>query len=234
MGNNLENQYPDIQPFYKTVFDATLQDTNIKEALEFTRNFFEEWCGNFLHPLADEFTRQGKEVNLLYRYLTSQSLTFDWLAHSLIFANYQTVLCELRRIIENSFLMYSTDIAYSSNKIEQKLEKVNEIIEKETVPRGKALFENSGYLDWQQGYNLYRLLNKHDGFLTTSSIETAIEEKNGSQEIKKMEYNRELFVICSKMWREAAKILVSLAVDSGKKSGLIFSESDSGALFKIW
>ncbi len=233
VGNNLEIECLDIQPFYKNLFNEAFQDSEIKRQREFVRNFFEEWCGNFLHPFANEFFHQGKKASLLYCYLAAQSLRFDWLAHTLMLANYQIVLRELQAILENSFFVYSIDTTYGSERIEENLKKIEEIEAKGDVSVGKAIFEKSGYPYWQQGYELYKLLSKYEHAYTNSSVKMAVElAKDGYPEVLEVKYSRESFIQCSEVWQKVAQFLVALALDSGTKLGLKFRELDSDTLFK--
>jgi hypothetical protein len=177
--------------------------------------------------------KQRSKMSLLHCYLASQSLTFDWLAHTLILANYQTVLRELRAILENSFFIYSLDVTTRFESTPKKLEKIREIEAKCDMPVGKIIFEKSGYNNWQQGYNLYRLLCKYIRIRTKTALKTAVEiAKVGCPETLEVKYDRDSFIRCSKVWREVARVLVDLVVDDGIKLGVKFNELDTETLFK--
>ena len=227
----MEPQYRDIQPFYKDIFRTAFRDPEIRKQLEFVRDFFEEWCGNFLHPFADTLFHQGKKANLLYCYLSSESLTFDWLAHTLLHANYHIVLRELRTILENSFLIYSIDTARGNEGADAKLQKIEDLEASGNMPTEKAIFEKSGYHDWQRGYDLYKSLTERAH--ANSRARMALEiSKNSYPEAVEVEYDRESFIQCSELWQKVAQVLVALAIDCGIKLGVKVNELDSGTLFK--
>jgi hypothetical protein len=229
----LKIEYPDIQPFYEAIFNKAINDEQISKEVDFVRCFFEEWAGNFLHPFGDDLmeAKNGNAESLLYCYLASQSMTFDWLAHTLLFANYQTTLRELRTILENSFFMYSVDSKYITASADEKLKK----IEQEDLPYGKPVFENSGYSNWRESYALYKELCQYTHVHMNASLKMAKEiAKRGLPEALEVEYNRQSFIQCSTAWRKVARVCVSLAVDLESRIQPRFQQLDSERLFRIW
>jgi hypothetical protein len=220
----LDVKYPDIQPFYKKIFSAAIKDSEIQEDIEFVRTFFEEWSGNFLHPLADEFMHQEREKTTLFNYLNSECLTFDWIGHSLLFANYSTVIRELQSILYKAIMVYpfdspEKDLVIKVNGFEEGIEN-----NKRTI---KEVFEQSGYSDWLSAYSLYESLNREATELFCAGTMALVDS-----EPKEFTYNRANFQKCCKLWKELARILVSLAIENAKTAGLQFWETNEA--YRIW
>lgn len=229
----MDIEYPDIQPFYGDIFLQTVSDKKIEKDLEFVRCFFEEWSGNFLHPFGDDLmdAKNGRIESLLYCYLASQSMTFDWLSHDLLFANYQTVLRELRTILENSFYAYTIDRKFTNESTEEKLKK----LEGQKLPFGRLVFKESGYSKWQDSYDLYSELCQYTHIHLNASLKMALEiAKQGLPELLVVKYDRESFIQCSTVWRKVAKTCVSLAVDLELTVQPTFRQLDYQRLFDIW
>jgi len=213
-------EFPSLQPFYEKVFDETVSDKEVAAEIEFVSGFFEEWVGNFLHPLGDDLLDGNQSESILYCYMASQSLNFDWMSHTLLLGNYQVVLRELRSILENLFYMFYLDVNNKGKTVEEKYM----VLEKQELsngPHGKPVFRNSGYSNWESCYDLYRRLCKYIHIHTRSSGKFALEvAKKGFPEALDVKYSRESFIECSKTWRELAKIAGSLAGDLLQKLGV--------------
>jgi hypothetical protein len=229
-------EYPDLQPFYERVFKDALSDSDISKEIEFARGFFEDWAGNFLHPLGNDFGgRRGRLNSILYSYLASQSLTFDWLSHSLIFGHYLSVLRELRTILENLFYMYSLDVKFANKTVDEKYKILADLEAKGKEPYGKVVFEKSGYVDWKIGYDLYKDLSRYIHIHTSASAKLALEvAKNGFKEALDIKYRRQSFIECAKAWRKVATLALSLAVDLSQQRNITLSETDVCFLERAW
>ena len=103
-------EYPCLQPFYEIVFNDTVSDKATSREIKFVLGFFEEWAGNFVHPIGHDLHSANQSESILYCYMATQSFTFDWLSHSLLLGNYETVLRELRSILENLFFMFYLEL----------------------------------------------------------------------------------------------------------------------------
>lgn len=227
-------EYPDLQPFYEQVFLDTIACESISSEIEFARCFYEEWAGNFLHPLGNDMCT-GKVDSILYCYMASQTVTFDWLGHSLIFGHYPSVLRELRTILENIFHMYFLDVTFPAKSVEEKFKVLESLAIRGKEIYGKAVFEKSGYADWEPSYTLYKQLSKYIHVHTETSGVAALDiAKKGHPELSLIEYDKDSFIQCSKIWRGIAMISVSLALDLCKKLGVEIHQLDVNHLEKVW
>jgi hypothetical protein len=227
-------EYPDLQPFYKEVFHDTIACESVSSEIEFARCFYEEWAGNFLHPLGNDMSAK-KLDSILYCYMASQTVTFDWLSHSLIFGHYQSVLRELRTMLENIFYMYSLDIKFRTNSVEGKFKILESLAINGKEVYGKPVFERSGYADWEPSYTLYKQLSKHiHVHAETSGIAALNIAKLGHRELSLIQYDKDSFIQCSRIWRRIAVISVSLALDLCKKLGIEIYQLDMNHLEKTW
>jgi hypothetical protein len=232
----MEAEYPDLHPFYKSVFNDTVKDELIAGELAFVRCFFEEWAGNFLHPLGNDLGgRRGKLNSILYSYMASQSHTFDWLSHTLMFGHYDTVFRELRTILENLFYMYSLDISFQTKTVGEKFQKLAQLEAIGKEPHGKVVFETSGYIHWQPSYNLYKQLSRYIHIHTNVSAKHALQiAEQGFPEILDIKYSRQSFTQCSSAWREIAKSALHLALDLCQKLNVEISELCPDHLEQVW
>lgn len=231
----MEISYPNLQRFYKQVFDATISDRSIADELRFISCFFEEWAGNFLHPFGADLYKHGKSNSILYCYMASQSFVFDWLAHTVIFAHYQTGLRELRTILENLFYTYSLDMKFKRKSVDEKYQILEDMESKGKELHGKVVFEKSGYVYWEQSYSFYRQLCRFVHIHTSASVEPALRiAKEGFPEAIVVEYDKQSFLQCSSAWRKLARLSLALAVDLCQKLNVKISELNPDYLSKIW
>jgi len=228
-------KYPDLQPFYKQVFENTIADKTISKEIEFARCFVEDWAGNFLHPLGDDLQASGAENSILYCYMASQSVTFDWLCHSLMFGHYQTVLHELRIILENIFYMYAQDVKLKTKTVEEKYKTLKNLEVVGKKPHGKPVFENSGYADWELSYKVYKQLSRYIHIHSETSGRAALDiAKQGYPELNLTEYCKDSFTECSSVWKEIAIIALSLVLDLCEKLGVRIGDLNANYLEKRW
>jgi hypothetical protein len=228
-------RYPDIQPFYRNVFNETVSDKLITKELEFARCFLEDWCGEFLHPLGDDLLDSRKLNSILYCYMSSQSLTFDWLCHTLMFGHYQNVLRELRTILENLFYMYSLDITHINKSVAEKFMEIEQLELRERELHGKIVFEKSGFADWRSNYILYRELCRYTHIHTHASAKLALNiAKEGFPEALDVKYDRGSFLQCSGAWRKVAKVSISLATDLCSKTNVEMRQFDPNYFLQKW
>jgi len=204
-------QYPCLQPFYKDVFDETMSDPVIAREIEFVWGFVEDWMGEFLHPVGNDLYHANQSESILYCYMASQSLTFDWLSHALLLGNYETVLRELRSILENLFFMFHLDTHHKNKTVKDKYEILEQLEVSNRSPHGKVVFENSGYSDWKPCYDLYKELCRYIHVHTEASGKFALKiATEGFPEALDVEYYQGSFLQCSKTWYEISKIAGSL------------------------
>lgn len=229
-------EYPDLQPFYESVFNETVNDELIAKDLEFIRCFFEEWAGNFLHPFGNDLGgRRGKLDSIFYSYMASQTTTFDWLGHTLIFGHYDSVFRELRAILENLFYMYSLDANFPTKTVDEKFQKLAQLEVAGKEPHGKVVFEKSGYIHWQPSYDLYKQLSRYIHVHTSVSAKRALQiAEKGFPELLDVKYNRQSFMQCSSAWREIARSALHLALDLCQKLNMKIWELDSSHLEQVW
>lgn len=228
-------QYPDLQPFYQKVFNDTVSDKDITEDVEFARCFLEEWAGELLHPFGNDLHRENRLNSIFYSYLASQSLTFDWLAHALLFAQYQVVLRELRTILENMFYMYYLDVTYQDKKVEEKYEILENLESKGVKPHGKNVFKDSTYHDWKSSYKTYQDLCKFVHIHTKCSAKLALSiAREGFPESLDVKYDKESFLECIRAWKKIAKTSVDLAVTLCDTLDVEISQFNPDYFDKIW
>jgi len=228
-------EYPDLQPFYRQVFEDTVSDRGIAKEIEFSRIFLEEWVGNFLHPFGDDLHRETLLDNIFYSYLASQSNVFDWLCHSLLFGHYQMVLRELRTILENMFYMFYLDVSYKDKTVEEKFQILKEQELRGVKLHGKSIFKNSQYPNWEPSYELYQELCKYIHIHSTTSAKLAMEiAHKGFPEILEINYNKKSFLECIRAWEKIAKTSVNLAVDICEKLDVEISEFNPSYFENIW
>ncbi|MBI2831830.1 MAG: hypothetical protein HYX79_06200 [Chloroflexi bacterium] len=205
---NLE--YPALQPFHKSIFSETASDPVVAKDIEFVCGFFEDWVGEFLHPIGDDLHRANKPESVLYCYMASQSLVFDWLCHSVLLGNYETVLRELRSILEGLFLTFYLDSHYQDDTVQAKY-RVMEQLEFSNRSHGKVVFERTGYSGWKSSYELYKKLCKYVHTSTEVNGMFVLEvSKKGFPEALESKYSGISFLRCSKAWRQVSMAAVSL------------------------
>ncbi len=228
-------EYPCLQPFYKNILDETLSDPVITKEIEFVWGFFEEWVGNFIHPIGKDLHRANQSESILYCYMASQSLTFDWLSHSILLGNYETVLRELRSILENLFFTFHLDIHHKNKTIKDKYEILEQLEISNRSPYGKVVFENSGYCDWKPYYDLYKELCKYIHVHTETTGRFVLEiASTGFPQALDAKYSQNSFLKCSKIWREISKIAVSLVECLFQKLGIDVRYFDPNHLAEVW
>ncbi len=119
------------------------------------------WTGMFLHSVYHIFKdlrRKGNknwDNSILFCGLSSQAMQLDWIIYSVCYGQYDLALRELRNVLESAFLFYRGDFdsCFRNNPLEKKAEKLEKLKKQEKF--GKSLFENSGYANWEQAYELY-------------------------------------------------------------------------------
>lgn len=231
----MEIDYPNLQPFYKKVFDKTISDHFIATELKFVDQFFEEWAGNFVNPFGKDLYRNGKLVSIMYSYVASQSLVFDWLAHTLIFGHYQNVFREIRTILENLFFMYTLDVKFQKKTVDEKYKILEKLEKQGKEPHGKPVFERSMYGDWKKSYGFYKHLCKYVHIHTSTSGLMALKDaRDGFPETLSVDYDRNAFLKCVDAWRKLARISVALAVDLCRKLNVEIAELNPNYLLKKW
>ena len=228
-------QYPDLQPFYEKVFNDAVSDKDITKGVEFARCFLKEWAGEFLHPFGNDLHTGNRLNSIFYSYLASQSLTFDWLAHTLLFAQYQTVLRELRTILENMFYMYYLDVTYQDKTVEEKYKILENLESKGAKPHGKRVFEDSTYHNWKSSYKIYQDLCKFVHIDTKSSAKLALNiAQEGFSESLGVKCNKESFLECIQAWKKIAKTSLDLAVTLCDTLDVEISQFNPDYFDKIW
>jgi hypothetical protein len=228
-------QYPDLQPFYQKVFNDTISDKEIAKKIRFVRCFLEEWAGEFLHPFGNDLYKKSRLNSILYSYLASQSLTFDWLSHTLLFGQYQTVLRELRTILENTFYMYYLDVTNLDITVKEKYRILEDLETKGAKPHGKSVFENSTYLNWKSSHKIYQDLCKYVHIHTKSSAKLALSiAQKGSPELADIKYNRESFLKCIQAWKDVARASIDLAAALCERLNVEKSQFNPNYFYNIW
>lgn len=204
--------YPDLHPFYEEIYARTLTNEALGNRVEFVECFFEEWVGNFLHPFGKDLLYGDKLRNsVFYCYLASQSMVFDWLAHSLIFGAYEVVLRELRSILEGLFTAYYLDKNYPYKSLEEKLDTLSDL-EKNRLSSGKKAFKRSDINRWQDYYSLYRELCAyvHTSRKVMGRKMYQIAQK-GYPETIDVHFDPGTFIKCVEAWRKVAMLAANLA-----------------------
>jgi len=232
----MDIQYPDLHPFYKDIFDKAVSDSHTAKEIEFICGFFEEWVGNFLHPVGDDLFHSKKlDSIVLYCYLASQSFTFDWMAHSLLLGHYETVLRELRSILENAFLMFYLDCHYDSKTILEKFTMVEQMENENRIPYGKRVFKDSEYPDWEYCYKLYGEMSKYVHASTkTNGLSILKIATKGFPETLDIQYSQDSFLKCVEMWQRVSIIVLSLVKSLFEKANIEVKQFNPGYLASVW
>lgn len=119
------------------------------------------WTGMFLHSVYHIFKdlrRKGNknwDNSILFCGLSSQAMQLDWIIYSVCYGQYDLALRELRNVLESAFLFYKGDFDrnFRDKSLEKKAEELEKLKKQEKY--GKHVFENSGYANWAQAYELY-------------------------------------------------------------------------------
>lgn len=227
--------YPCLQPFYEKIFSETISDLIITEEIEFVWGFFEEWTGNLVHPVGKDLHLGNQSESILYCYMASQSLTWDWLSHSLLLGNYEVVLRELRSILENLFFMFYLDAQYMGKTIIEKYKILERLENSSKSPHGKSVFKNSGYSEWKPYYDLYRELCKYIHAHTEATGKFVLEiAAAGFPQALDAKYSQSSFLKCSKAWRQISKIAVSLIECLFNKLRINMKHFDRSHFAEVW
>ncbi|HMN23966.1 MAG TPA: hypothetical protein PKE38_05675 [Ignavibacteriaceae bacterium] len=207
------NDYPSLHPFYEDIYLSTLRSKSISNELYFIHTFFEEWAGNFLHPFGDDLLRGKKLDNsIFYCYLSTQTMTFDWLCHSLIFGAYDVVLRELRTILEGLFPAYYLDITYPKANLNKKLKNMLSL-ENNKLNYGYKIFKMSTIDNWEDYYSLYRDLCSYV-HLSRKVAGDSIRKiaLKGYGEMLDVNFDKKRFTECVIVWKRIAALSSTLAV----------------------
>lgn len=202
-----------LQPFLKKVHTETCSDPSIAQHVKFVQGFAEEWAGNFLHPLAENFGRaRVLDSSVFYCYLSSQTNVLVWLETSLLCGLYEVVMRELRTILEGMFPAFYLELSNPDAPLETKLTQLREL-EESHDNHGKSAFQMSGFPEWREYYDLYKELCSYTHLST--AVASANMRKVATQshtEIPEFHFDRELFIKCVEMWAKVSHLALRLCV----------------------
>lgn len=207
-------QFPDLHPFYEKIFKETVIDKEISTKVDQIRCFFEDWAGNFVHPFGNDLLcGNALNDNMFYSYLASQTVIFDWMAHSLLCGAYNIIFRELRTILESLFTVYYLEITFREMSLQDKIEEFKNL-EQKGKTHGKQVFTRVGLNNWNENYTLYRELCSY----VHLSVSIGGEEirkviQDGYGELLDFEYDSESFKKCYDIWMHIARLANQLAVN---------------------
>ncbi len=222
---NAVTSFPGLHPFYCEVFVDSIINPNLQKEIEFVNCIWEDWGGNFLHPLGDDLLRAGKLNSILYCYMAAQTNTFDWLGHSLFMGHYDLVCRELRCILENIFFYFKLDFDSMTETVEEKYEKLRRLETRGEKLHGMPVFIDSGYADWERYYDLFSDLCAHIHISSNISGEHSLAIANGGfGEVLDIHYDEKLFRKCVDSWMQIVNLSGDLMKELFEEHGIMADE----------
>lgn len=201
-----------LQPFFISTYHDTHAEPSVANYVAFVEGFAFEWAGEFLHPFGDNlFRAHALDGSAFYCFLVAQTNILLWLETSLLCGSYELVMRELRTILEGMFPAYYLDFQHPRMSVESKLTSLRKL-EESHVTHGKKAFAMSGVPEWKRYYRLYKQLCSYTHIsmaVTGKAMRTIATE--GYAESTDFHFDRELFVRCTRMWREVTALALTLA-----------------------
>lgn len=203
---------PGVTMPFEKVYAQTVANAELSTQVEFIQSFFEDWVGEFVNPLEKDLHRARKLENSLYFcYLASQSMVFDWLAHTLLSGAYEVVLRELRSILEGLFVAYYVDVNYKSETLEQKIGRLRLLEEKRSLS-GKKVFESSKISNWKDYYSLYGELCAYvHNSIKVVSVNILLIAQEGFPQAVEARFDKNTFMKSVELWKRVAMAATDLA-----------------------
>jgi hypothetical protein len=201
-----------VMPFEK-VYYQTVNNNDLHGQALFIEAFFENWVGEFVHPLGKDLHHCHQLENSFYlANLTAQSVVFDWLAYTLLSGAYDIVLRELRCILEGLFAAYYVDMKYKGENLSQKVQRLS-VLEEKRVLSGKKVFESSKLNNWKDYYSLYNELcaHVHNSIKVIGSRIIQIAE-DGFPQALEPQFDEVTFASSAELWRQVAITAIDLAM----------------------
>lgn len=201
--DGLELEFPNLHGFYEGTFRETKNDKEIRKYVEYIDDFYFRWSGLFIHAVEHDIRKYFPiKDNIILKYLSTQTMVFDFIGFALFCGNYSLVYRELRTILESVILAYKIEFIPGLKTLYDKLG-YWENLELKGKSYGKKVFSTSGLPNWGYYYDLYIRFCKY----THSSTQiTGLEMIEVIGQSKEFEYNRTKFVKCVLHWIEVAQI----------------------------